>query len=71
MNIIMGTSFTPELAALRPGDVKHSQADVTRISDLLKFRPVIVFEEELQETVVWLKQMLEPNTQTSHMQAKS
>ncbi len=55
LNAILGTDLAPELADPRPGDVKHSQADVSRIADLLGFQPVVEFEEGLRRTAAWFK----------------
>ena len=38
-------------AAARVGDVLHSQADITLAGELLGYRPVVQFEEGLQDTV--------------------
>ncbi len=37
----------------RPGDVKHSMADITRARDLLGYRVVVPLEEGLRRTVEW------------------
>jgi len=37
----------------RPGDVKHSIADITLAKKNLKFRPVVNFDEGLKETIKW------------------
>jgi len=42
----------------RPGDVKHSQADISLAKKLLGFRPEISFEEGLKKTVEWYKKSL-------------
>ena len=52
---ILGTELSPAFEAPRPGDVKHSQADTTRIRNLLGFRPVADFEEGLRRTVAWFR----------------
>jgi len=55
LNAILGMDLAPELAGPRPGDVKHSQADVACITELLNFHPVVEFEEGLRKTVAWLQ----------------
>lgn len=42
-------TFTPE----RPGDVRHSVADISLARTLLGYEPVCSFEEGLAETVEW------------------
>jgi UDP-glucose 4-epimerase len=48
---IIGTDLQAEHAPDRPGDVKHSHADITRARDLLGFEPAIGFREGLERTV--------------------
>jgi len=42
----------------RPGDVKHSQADISLATKLLGFKPEISFEEGLKKSVEWYKKSL-------------
>jgi len=37
----------------RPGDIRHSFADITRARKLLKYEPKISLGEGLQETILW------------------
>ncbi len=39
----------------RPGDVKHSQADITRAGELLGYEPLVSFREGLAKTMAWYK----------------
>jgi len=39
----------------RPGDVRHSQADITLARELIGFQPVADLETGLRETVAWYK----------------
>ena len=45
----------PVHTASRPGDVRHSLADITRARRLLGYRPRVSFEEGLERTVAWFK----------------
>lgn len=45
--------LVPEHLKARPGDVRHSLADISRARDLLGYRPFVSFEEGLRETVEW------------------
>ncbi len=56
LNIALGTSLAPVHAAERPGDIKHSRADVKRAKELLGFAPVVEFAEGLRRTVAWYRQ---------------
>lgn len=40
-------------APARAGDIRHSQADVTRAQTLLHYSPVVSFKEGLRRTVEW------------------
>jgi UDP-glucose 4-epimerase len=51
LNGLLGRAIKPEFAPPRPGDVKHSQADITRIRAALGFAPQTGFAEGLQKTV--------------------
>lgn len=48
----------PVYAPERPGDVKHSQADLTRARTLLGYEPIVGFEPGLQATLDWYRQVL-------------
>lgn len=56
INDLLGTHITPIFDAPRPGDVKHSCADIRLARDLLGFAPVVSFEEGLRHTLAWLKE---------------
>lgn len=47
--------FEPEYGDFRPGDVRHSQADVSRARELLGYAPDVSLEEALAETVAWFR----------------
>jgi UDP-glucose 4-epimerase len=55
MNAIMGTSIQPQYAELRAGDVKDSQADISKAQRLLGYRPTVSFEEGLKHTLDWCR----------------
>ena len=46
-------AIQPIRAEERPGDVKHSCADVSRMRELLDFDPPVSFEEGLHRTITW------------------
>ena len=48
----------PVHAPERAGDVKHSQADLTKARRVLGYEPVVDFREGLRATVEWYKQVL-------------
>jgi UDP-glucose 4-epimerase len=49
----VGAGEPPEHAPERPGDVKHSLADVQRARDDLGYAPVVPFAEGIRRTVAW------------------
>ncbi len=53
LNEILGTQFEPEYAEVRPGDIRDSQADITRAREAFGFNPAIDFKEGLRRTVEW------------------
>lgn len=48
-----GSPVAPRYAEPRPGDVRHSQADVSLARELLGFVPAVEVEEGLRRTVDW------------------
>jgi nucleoside-diphosphate-sugar epimerase len=52
---ICGSSLAPLHGEPRPGDVKHSQADITRARELLGFEGKVGVEEGLRRTVEWFR----------------
>jgi nucleoside-diphosphate-sugar epimerase len=48
---IIGSSVETEHAEARPGDVRDSQADITRARELLGFDPKVSFRQGLERTV--------------------
>jgi nucleoside-diphosphate-sugar epimerase len=55
INSILGTNIEPIFEAERPGDVKHSMADIAKAQDLLDFKPLVTFDEGLERTIEYLK----------------
>ena len=53
MNRIVGTSLEPIYQAPRVGDVRDSQADISKARDLLGYAPIVPFEEGLEKTLEW------------------
>jgi len=52
---LLGTSITPVTMPERPGDIRHSHADITKARAVLGYEPETSFEEGLAETVEWYK----------------
>ena len=55
MNGIVGTSLQPLYKEERAGDVKDSQADITKAKELLGYTPIVSLEEGLRHTLEWCR----------------
>jgi nucleoside-diphosphate-sugar epimerase len=55
MQTIVGTSLQPVYAEARQGDVKDSQADITKARTLLGYEPTVDLEEGLRRTLDWFR----------------
>ena len=51
LNDLLGTEIDPVYDDPRPGDVRHSHADVSKAADLLGYDPEVDFEAGLERTV--------------------
>jgi len=56
INEIVGTDIQPVYTDPRPGDVKHSFADIERIRKYLGYNPKVLFTEGLEKTIQWYKE---------------
>ncbi|MBN1509066.1 MAG: SDR family oxidoreductase [Sedimentisphaerales bacterium] len=55
INEILGKNVKPIYAPQRPGDVKHSLADITAARKLIGFEPVVLFREGLERAIAWYR----------------
>jgi UDP-glucose 4-epimerase len=55
LNRILGTTLQPVHNSPRPGDIRHSQADIRRAASDLGYSPQTGFEEGLTKTVEWYR----------------
>ena len=53
LNKIFGTNVQPIYKEARAGDVRDSQADISKAEKLLGYKPIVGLEEGLRETVKW------------------
>jgi len=58
INGLVGKSITPIYDASRPGDIKHSLADISLARKLLSYKPTISFKEGLQKAIDWYRDNL-------------
>ena len=52
---LAGSDIKPVYAPERVGDVKHSQADISRARAVLQYEPSVGLEEGLARTIAWFK----------------
>lgn len=55
LSAILDTEVEPVHDPPRPGDIRHSQADITRAREALGFAPQVTFREGLERTVEFLR----------------
>ena len=55
INNLLGKNVKPKYAAPRPGDVKHSLADITAARNLINYRPKVSFSDGLRLAIDWYK----------------
>ncbi len=55
MQRIIGSSVTPRYAEARPGDVRHSHADISAAAKLIGYRVAVPFEEGITRTIAWYR----------------
>lgn len=58
VNRIFGSSLQPVHADARPGDVKHSLADISAAGEKLGYRPDVSFQEGLAQTAAWFRKKI-------------
>jgi UDP-glucose 4-epimerase len=57
LNELLGKSIKPEYVDPRPGDVKHSCADIALARKLLGFKPQVSFEDGLSRAIEYYKSL--------------
>jgi len=58
INETLGTDLEPTFQAPRPGDIKHSLADVSKAQERLGYEATVDFEEGLRRTIAWYQEQL-------------
>ncbi|UCF44009.1 MAG: SDR family oxidoreductase [Planctomycetota bacterium] len=58
INDLLGKSIKPVYTDPRPGDVKHSLADITLARKALGYEPAVTFKEGLQLSIDWYRDNL-------------
>jgi nucleoside-diphosphate-sugar epimerase len=55
VNRLVSKRVTPHFAPARPGDVRHSKADISKARRLLGYRVTVSLAEGLERTIAWLR----------------
>ncbi len=55
LNELMGTVFEPIHETARLGEVRHSEADISRAKAAIGFVPEVTFDEGLRRTIEWYR----------------
>jgi len=58
INATVGKNIKPLYTDPRPGDIKHSLADITLAGKLLAYKPTIPFKQGLQKAIHWYRENL-------------
>lgn len=58
INEMTGNAVVPTYAPSRPGDVKHSLADIAKAKALIGFEPVVPFKHGLEKAIRWYRDNL-------------
>lgn len=58
MNELLGTDIKPKYEPERPGDIKHSMADISLARQVIGYQPVVQFREGLRRAFQWYKDNL-------------
>jgi nucleoside-diphosphate-sugar epimerase len=58
INDLLGRDVSPTYVDARPGDVKHSLADISRAKAVIGFEPIVSFDEGLRRAIDWYRENL-------------
>ena len=58
INSVTGKNVKPAYAPARPGDVKHSLADITLAKKLIGYKPMVSFGDGLKIAIEWYRENL-------------
>jgi nucleoside-diphosphate-sugar epimerase len=53
INAALGKNVQPHYVAPRPGDIKHSWADISLASKVIGFKPIVSFRDGLKKAIDW------------------
>ncbi|UCF00388.1 MAG: SDR family oxidoreductase [Planctomycetota bacterium] len=58
INDLLGKNIKPVYTDPRPGDVKHSLADISLARKIIGYKPIVHFKDGLQKAINWYRQNL-------------
>jgi nucleoside-diphosphate-sugar epimerase len=58
MRKLVGADVRPNYGEARAGDVRDSQADITKARELLGYEPIVSFEDGLRQTIDWYRTVI-------------
>jgi len=58
INELLGRAVRPAYSPARPGDVKHSLADIAAARTLIGYEPVVTFRQGLERSIDWYRRNL-------------
>jgi nucleoside-diphosphate-sugar epimerase len=58
INELLGKNVKPVYTDVRPGDVKHSLADITLARKIIGFEPIVSFADGLRQAIQWYRENL-------------
>ncbi|MHC4187681.1 MAG: NAD-dependent epimerase/dehydratase family protein, partial [Planctomycetota bacterium] len=58
INELVGKNIKPAYTDPRPGDVKHSLADITLAEKTIGYKPIVSFKEGLEKAIDWYRENL-------------
>ncbi|MFQ6070238.1 MAG: SDR family oxidoreductase [Candidatus Aminicenantales bacterium] len=56
INEILGSDVKPVHDSPRPGDIRHSFADISKAQELLRYTPLVSFAQGLEKTINWYRE---------------
>lgn len=55
LNVLLGTQLPPLYVPRRPGDIRHSRADISRARETLGYNPTVDLRDGLKRTLAWFR----------------
>jgi len=56
INALLGKDISPVHDEPRPGDIRHSLADISKARKMLKYEPLVTLDEGMKKTIRWYQE---------------